>query len=100
LLDAYARVIDSQNRVYDRDTGAEQQMPPQPPFETQILPDESFEKEIVFDLPVDVSKPRLDLREGYGIDAAIESVLIDDEDSILHKRDYFGLTGDSNVAQN
>jgi hypothetical protein len=40
---------------------------------------------------VDVAQPKLDIREGYGIDHAIESVLIDDEDSIFHARNYFKL---------
>ena len=85
LITVDAHVVDASNREYSRDTEAEAQLPPQPDFEKQIGPEESFEKEIVFDLPVDVKEPRLDLREGYGIDRAIEAVLIGDEDSIFHK---------------
>lgn len=84
-------VVDRENRRYTRDTEAESQMPPQPPFEKQIGPEESFEKEIVFDLPVDVKDPRLDIAEGLGIDKVIESVMVGDEDSILHARTYFKL---------
>lgn len=51
----------------------------------------SFENEIVFDLPTDAKNPRLDIAEGIGIDKIIESVLIGDEDSILHRRNYFEL---------
>ena len=36
-----------------------------------------------------MQNPRLDIREGYGIDHAIEAVLVDDEDSVFHKRNYF-----------
>jgi hypothetical protein len=54
-------------------------------------PVESFEKEIVFDLPLDAKNPRLDLRDGRGIDNYLEAILIDDEDSIFHKRRYFKL---------
>lgn len=89
LLTVDAHVVDGQNREYARDLAAEGQLPPQPEFEKQISPEESFEKEIVFDLPVDVQNPRLDIREGYGIDHAIEAVLIGDEDSVFHKRNYF-----------
>lgn len=50
---------------------------------------ESFEREIVFDLPANVQNPRLDIREGCGVDRLIEAVLIGEEDSIGHKRNYF-----------
>ena len=70
---------------------AETELAPQPEFERQITPSETFEKQIVFDLPVDVQNPRLDMREGYGVDHWIEAVLINDEDSIFHKRNYFAL---------
>ncbi len=52
---------------------------------------ETIQKEIVFDLPEGVQNPRLDITEGYGVDKYIESVVVDDEDSILHKRVYFKL---------
>lgn len=62
-----------------------------PKFEEKIPAGQSIEDEIAFDLPPDAKNPRLDIREGYGIDQAIESILIGDEDSFLHKRNYFGL---------
>jgi len=61
------------------------------PFERKVPAGESFECEIVFDLPTDAKNPRLDIAEGIGIDKIIESVLIGDEDSIFHKRNYFEL---------
>ena len=61
------------------------------PFERKIPAGGSFEGEVVFDLPSDIKNPRLDIAEGVGIDKVIESVLIDDEDSILHKRVRFNL---------
>ena len=91
LLTVDAHVVDVANKEYARDTMAEDQLPPQPPFEKKVSPTESFEKQIVFDLPSDIKSPRLDMREGYGIDHAIEAVLVDDEDSILHKRNLFEL---------
>lgn len=98
LLTVNAQVFDDQNHAYQRDTTAEAKFGEQPPFEKQISPVESFEKEIVFDLPADVKNPRLDLREGYGIDHAIEYVLVDDEDSILHRRSFFKLTDQNETA--
>ena len=91
LLTVDAHVVDASGATYARDTEAESQLPPQPDFEKKISPVESFEKEIVFDLPANVQNPLLDIREGYGIDHAIEAVLVDDEDSLLHKRNYFSL---------
>lgn len=60
-------------------------------WEQKVPAGGSFEKEIVFDLPSDIKSARLDIREGYGVDHAIEAVLIGDEDSILHKRTRFSL---------
>ena len=91
LITVDARVFDEQNREFSRDAQAEARLGEQPPFERQISPVESFEKEIVFDLPTDATNPRLDIREGYGVDRAIESILIGDEDSLFHKRIRFNL---------
>lgn len=91
LITVDAHVVDRDKHEYARDSVAETQLPVQPLFEKQVGPEESFEKEIVFDLPPDIKDPRLDLREGLGIDHAIETVLVDDEDSILHKRQLFKL---------
>ena len=93
-----AHVVDASSRTYTRDQRAEEQLSDQLPFDRKISPVESFEKEIVFDLPVDVQNPRLDISEGYGIDKAIEAVLVDDEDSILHKRTYFKLAEQNETA--
>jgi hypothetical protein len=98
LLAVDAQIQDDFGNRYDRDLFAEAQLPPQPQFEKRISPDETVEKEIVFDLPAGVKHPLLDMREGYGIDHAIEAVLIGDEDSILHKRVYFGLQEQVNTA--
>ena len=98
LITVEAHVVDASKREYARDLDAETQLPAQPEFEKQIGPQESFEKEIVFDLPVDIKDPRLDIREGYGIDHAIETVLIGDEDSIFHKRVYFNISEQNTLA--
>ena len=55
---------------------------------------QTIDKEIVFDVPATLPDPRMQIAEGYGIDHAIESVLIDDEDSIFHARSYFDLSKD------
>ncbi|HKP70785.1 MAG TPA: DUF4352 domain-containing protein [Pyrinomonadaceae bacterium] len=98
LLSVDAHVVDATGREYSRDSQAETLLPTQPEFERKIAPVENFEKEIVFDLPVDIASPRLDIREGYGIDHVIESLLVDDEDSVLHKRAYFKLEASAQTA--
>ncbi len=100
LITVDAHIVDDQKREFKRDAPAETQLGEQPPFDKKITPTESFEKEIVFDLPTDAENPRLDIREGYGVDHAIEAVLVGDEDSILHKRNYFKLDMSSQFAQN
>lgn len=91
LISVDASVTDERKREFNRDIQAEAELGEQPEFERKISPAESFEKRIVFDLPADAENPRLDLREGYGIDHAIETILVGDEDSVLHKRNYFNL---------
>lgn len=98
LITVDAKVLDKQRHSYYRDLDAEAQLPPQPDFEKPISPVENFEKEIVFDLPGDIQNPRLDIREGYGIDHTIEALLVDDEDSVLHKRNYFKLMEPAQTA--
>lgn len=98
LLTVDASVVDDSEHKFTRDAASEEKLGPQPPFEMQIYPTESFEKELVFDLPVGAKNPRLDIREGYGIDHAIEAVLVDDEDSVLHKRSLFKLEEQNQTA--
>ena len=57
----------------------------------EIKGSRTIDKEIVFDVPATVADPKLSIAEGYGIDSALEAVLIDDEDSIRHGRTYFDI---------
>ncbi len=67
-------------------------------FEQKVPAGGSFEGEVIFDLPTDVTNPRLDISEGIGIDKVIEAVLIGDEDSIFHRRTRFKLTEQTQTA--
>ena len=98
LLTVDAHVVDAADQKYTRDMDAESALGPQPDFDKKISAGASFEKKIVFDLPANVEAPRLDIREGYGIDHAIEAILVDDEDSIFHKRNYFILSEQGDTA--
>jgi len=59
------------------------------PLAREIGPDESFNSTLVFDVPEDATDLRLHVSMGFWVDRLIESVLIGDEDSILHKRTSF-----------
>jgi hypothetical protein len=81
-------VVDAHDKRYRR---AEDVTASGNPFERKVQAGGAFEDEIVFDLPIDIHNPRLDIAEGIGIDKIIEAILIDDEDSVLHRRNYFKL---------
>jgi hypothetical protein len=99
LLEPRAEAIGENGKAYPRDTDAENRLPTGGVSLAQdIKGRETIEKEIVFDLPTEVSDPRLDIAEGYGIDHAMEAVLVDDEDSILHKRSYFDIREQKQVS--
>jgi hypothetical protein len=92
LLTPDASAVDESGNRYGRAYSAEKRLPSgDVDLGRDIHSYEAIEKEIVFDLPLNVSDPRLDIREGYGIDHVIEAVLVDDEDSIFHRRNYFDL---------
>lgn len=90
LLEPSIGVKDLSNKFYVRNEVAERMLPSAGiDLGQEIRSRETNEKEVVFDLPGDVKDPRLDIREGYGIDRYIEAVLVDDEDSLFHNRTYF-----------
>ena len=80
-------VIDEDGKRYSR---VEETENPEPPFDQKVPAGGSFEREVVFDLPLEVKKPRLDAAQG-GIDKIVESFLIGDEDSLFHGRVRFNL---------
>ncbi len=88
LITPNFEVVDADGNRFQRDASLEK---PEPNWEQKVPAGGSFEKEVVFDLPTEIKNPRLDVREGYGIDHAIEAILVGDEDSFLHKRLYFKL---------
>ena len=90
LLEPKAEAEDEGGRIYTRIASAENQLPTaQVKLNQDIKGKETIEKEIVFDLTEPSDKLKLLITEGYGVDKYIEAVLIDDDDSILHKRTYF-----------
>ena len=88
LHNSQFEVVDEQRRIFQP---IEDSIVSGNPFERKVPAGGSFEGEVIFDLPADIKNPRLDIAEGIGIDKVVESVLIGDEDSILHKRVRFKL---------
>lgn len=92
LIEPRALIEVDDHTAIGRDLGAEALLPSAAvDLGREIKGAETIEKEIVFDVPKDLREPKLSIAEGYGIDSALEAVLIDDEDSILHARTVFDL---------
>jgi hypothetical protein len=90
LLEPKAEVTDASGRVYTRSTDAESLLPTAPmQLNQDVKGSQTIEKEIVFDVAEPAEDLKLLITEGYGIDKYIEAVLVDNEDSICHKRTYF-----------
>lgn len=96
LLNPQFEVVDANKRRYRR---VEDSSVSGNPFERKVPAGGAFEDEIVFDLPTDILNPRLDIAEGIGIDKVIELILIGDEDSIGHRRNFFKLEEQPQTAR-
>jgi hypothetical protein len=96
LADPTATIVDRAGRVYHRSTLGERALAnaigPAIPLNYPVSGDSHFTTPVVFDLPRDVTEPKLLLTDTPGLARAVEGVLIGDEDSFLHKRTYFALT--------
>ncbi len=99
LLEPIAEVLDTNGNTYSRVIAAEDQLPTgSVQLSEDIKGKQTIEKELVFDVSETAVDIRLLITEGYGIDKYIEAVLIDDEDSILHKKNYFELKEQNTTA--
>ncbi len=101
LIETKAEAYDEGGRIYSRDLEAEKLLPTADVSLNQdVAANQSFEKEIVFDITEPAQSVRLLVTEGYGVDKIIEAVLVGDEESIGHKRNYFKLETNEQVAGN
>lgn len=99
-----ARVVDASGNKYERSADAEAALasnaqavrPPVLAAETKVT-HQPTAATIAFDLPANVQAPRLIVTEGWIVDKVIELGLINDENSIFHRRTYIAL--DSNDAR-
>ena len=88
-------VVDADERRFKRLADLEN---PETSWDTKVPASGMFEKETVFDLPENVSNPRLDIAEGIEVDKVFEMFLIGDEDSLWHKCSLFKLEPKSQTA--
>lgn len=97
LFDNPTAVIhDDEGKEYARATDAEQALEQSKgravSFSQMVEPNGgSYTKELVFDLPASVRTPRLLITKGGSIERLTELFVIEDEDSLLHKKTRFRL---------
>ena len=90
-----ARIIDALGNEYRRSTAGEAALgngarPGSLGVETKVTHN-PVDATIVFDLPANIQQPRLQVSEGWMVDRILELGLIDDENSIFHRRSYFSI---------
>ncbi len=99
LLEPKAVIIDGRGNRYLRNEDAEFDLRTGPvDLGAEVRGEITIEKDLAFDIPPSATDLKLLITEGYGIDKYIEAVLIDDEDSIMHKQNYFELREQNKTA--
>jgi hypothetical protein len=89
-----ATVRDARGRTYARDAAAERLLAPPAGLPDTALPaGGELTTRVVFDLPRDADDLRLFVRDAHLVSRLTELVLIGDEDSFLHRRTVFALSG-------
>lgn len=88
-------VVDGEGNRYSRSTAAESVLQRAAeraePMVRPVRPGASYTFDVVFDLPAEVSNPRLRVAHGDALDRFTELFLIGDDDSLLHGRTTFRL---------
>lgn len=99
LIEPKARVVLADGRQLDRDEAAEGLLPSaKMRLDADITNSGPIGKEIVFDVPANAANAKLLITEGYGIDKAIEHLLVGDDDSFLHAQTFFELNAQNDTA--
>lgn len=94
-------LVDGQGRRFPRHRKAERALlgaEADLPLEQPVSPATAYTRTLVFDLPVDVTRPALLVTEGGLLDALVERFLIGDEDSLFHRPTLLGLSPRQAVA--
>lgn len=90
-----AKIIDALGNEYSRSASGEAALvgthrPAVLGVETKVT-HTPLDATIVFDLPANIQQPRLRVSEGWIVDRIIELGLINDENSIFHRRSFFSI---------
>jgi len=90
-----AKIIDALGNEYSRSAAGEaalagSQRPAVLGAETRVT-HTPIDATIVFDLPANIQQPRLQVSEGWIVYRIIELGLINDENSIFHRRSFFSI---------
>ena len=90
-----AKIVDALGNEYSRSAAGEAALadsirPAALGAETKVT-HTPVDATMVFDLPANIQQPRLQVSEGWLVDRIIELGLIDDENSILHRRSFFSI---------
>lgn len=105
LYEPVAKIVDAVGHEYTRSAAGEQAIASASttakplPREMQVTHEPAYAT-IVFDLPTDIREPRLLITDGWVVDRALEFVLINDENSILHRKTLLALDGVAQVGLN
>ena len=105
LYEPVAKIVDAAGHEYSRSAAGEQAIASASttakplPREMQVTHEPAYAT-IVFDLPTDVREPRLLITDGWVVDRALEFVLINDENSVLHPKTLLALDGVPQVGLN
>ena len=90
-----AKIIDAFGKEYARSAAGEaalgDSIRPAPLGTETRVTHTPIDATLVFDLPANIQQPRLQVSEGWIVDRIIELGLINDENSIFHKRSYFSI---------
>lgn len=98
LYEPVAKVIDASGNQYLRSSAAEHALASASttakplPREMRVTHEPTYAT-LAFDLPIDTVDPRLLVTDGWVIDRVLEFVLINDENSILHRKTLLALDG-------
>jgi len=92
-----AAVVDSRGARFERNREAEEAVARDGQHASPLknhfsVPHKPVFATLVFDVPTDADAPRLSVEEGFVVDRAIELVLVNDDNSFLHKQEYLALT--------
>ncbi|HEX3157614.1 MAG TPA: hypothetical protein VHQ45_03810 [Gemmatimonadaceae bacterium] len=102
LVEPELTVVDARGRAYRRSAAGERALAGDsvlPPLSQPVDAGAAFTSRVVFDLPADVSRPRLLVRQGSRQERAAELVLIGHDHSLGHAHTYLAMDAERLVRR-